>query len=71
MLDRYLHRLIEIGALQDVKSRDLLLGLRERAIRYQHLALVRIVVASRAGNSSPPPGRSTPRRVISCTHAST
>jgi hypothetical protein len=39
MLDRYLHRLIEIGALQDVKSRDLLLGLRERAIRYQHLAL--------------------------------
>ena len=38
MLRCDLHRLIQIRALEDVEARDLFLGLRERAVRREHLA---------------------------------
>ncbi len=68
MLRRYLHRLIQICALQDVKARDLFLGLREGTVRNDDLTTPDAERGCVLRASSWPCTR-TPRSSISLTHA--
>ena len=69
MLRRYLHRLIEICALQDVKARDLFLGLREGTVRNDDLATPDAERRASCTRASSWPCTRTPRSSISLTQA--
>ena len=73
VLGGHFDRLVKIRALEDVETSDLLLGLRERAVGDDNLAVLEAnrdgaLAASSTGASSCP-RRRTPRPSISATHA--